>query len=206
MIPKQQAQQWLANNALILDTETTGLDSKAEIIEISIIDCAGNVLLDTLVKPTAPIPEDATRIHGITNEMVTNAPTWPEVYDLFVPLVEGRELVIYNADYDLRMIRQADERNDLLNIRTQADCAMLAYAEFYGQWDDYRGQWKWQRLGNAAKQQGVVIEGKAHRALADCQMTLGVIASMAGQWCTTMQRLKSKCGCPDCGSSLVQIG
>lgn len=185
MIPKQQAQQWLANNALILDTETTGLDSKAEIIEISIIDCAGNVLLDTLVKPTAPIPEDATRIHGITNEVVANAPTWPMIVDQFKAIVSGRKLVIYNADYDLRIIYQTNNRHELEPVFfgkewSDADCAMLTYAEFYGQWDDYRNGYKWQRLGNAARQQNVVIEGKAHRALADCQMTLGVIKAMAG--------------------------
>ena len=206
MTPKQQALQWLENNALILDTETTGLDERAEIIEISIIDCTGQVLLDTLVKPTSPIPAEATRIHGITNEMVAEAPTWPEVIRKFEEIVIGRDLVIYNADYDLRIIDQTSNLHNILEtLWLEAECAMLAYAEFYGQWDDYREQWKWQRLGNAAKQQGVVIEGTAHRALADCKMTLGVIASMAGKWCDTMQRLKSQCGCPDCGSSLVQV-
>jgi len=206
MTPKQQALQWLENNALILDTETTGLDERAEIIEISIIDCTGQVLLDTLVKPTSPIPAEATRIHGITNEMVAEAPTWPEVIRKFEEIVIGRDLVIYNADYDLRIIDQTSNLHNILEtLWLEADCAMLAYAEFYGQWDDYREQCKWQRLGNAAKQQGVVIEGTAHRALADCKMTLGVIASMAGKWCDTMQRLKSQCGCPDCGSSLVQV-
>lgn len=207
MTPKQQALQWLENNALILDTETTGLDERAEIIEISIIDCTGQVLLDTLVKPTSPIPAEATRIHGITNEMVAEAPTWPEVIRKFEEIVIGRDLVIYNADYDLRIIDQTSNLHNILEtLWLEAECTMLAYAEFYGQWDDYREQWKWQRLGNAAKQQGVVIEGTAHRALADCKMTLGVIASMAGKWCDTMQRLKSQCGCPDCGSSLVQVG
>lgn len=206
MAPKQQALQWLENNALILDTETTGLDERAEIIEISIIDCTGQVLLDTLVKPTSPIPAEATRIHGITNEMVAEAPTWPEVIRKFEEIVIGRDLVIYNADYDLRIIDQTSNLHNILEtLWLEAECAMLAYAEFYGQWDDYREQWKWQRLENAAKQQGVVIEGTAHRALADCKMTLGVIASMAGKWCDTMQRLKSQCGCPDCGSSLVQV-
>lgn len=185
MTPKQQALQWLESNALILDTETTGLDSKAEIIEISIIDCAGNVQLDTLVKPTGPIPEDATRIHGITNEMVSSAPTWPMIVDQFKAIVSGRKLVIYNADYDLRMIYQTNNKHGLEpvfygNQWSDAECAMLVYAEFYGQWDDYRKQWKWQRLGNAAIQQNVVIEGKAHRAMADVMTTLGVIKAMAG--------------------------
>lgn len=57
------------SNYIILDTETTGLDNTAEIVEISVINDQGEVLLDTLIKPTKPIPGDATAIHGITNEM-----------------------------------------------------------------------------------------------------------------------------------------
>ena len=59
MTPKQQASEWLLN-CHILDTETTGLDNQAEIVEISIIAQQGQVVLDTLVKPLRPIPADAT--------------------------------------------------------------------------------------------------------------------------------------------------
>ncbi|MCW3664158.1 3'-5' exonuclease, partial [Burkholderia cenocepacia] len=60
-------------NFILLDTETTGLDESAEIVEIAVIDDAGNVLLNTLVKPKHPIPNSATAIHGITNAMVATA-------------------------------------------------------------------------------------------------------------------------------------
>jgi len=184
MTPTEKAQAWIDENALILDTETTGLGGNAEIVEISIIDCTGAVLMDTLIKPTRPIPADATRIHGIANEMVASAPTWPMIVDQFKAIVSGRKLIIYSADYDLRIIYQTNSKHELDPVFyggewSNAECAMLAYAAFYGEWDNYREQYKWQRLGNAARQQGVVIEGKAHRALADCQMTLGVIKAMA---------------------------
>lgn len=182
LTPKQRAQQWLKNNALILDTEATGLGDTDEIVEIGVIDCTGKVLLDTLVKPTQPIPAEATDIHGITNEMVASAPTWPDVIRQFEQVVIGRDLVIYNADYDLRVIDQTSNLHNILEtLWLNADCAMLTYAEFYGEWDGYREQYIWQRLGNAAKQQGVVIEGKAHRALADCQLTLEIIKAMASE-------------------------
>ncbi|WP_218184224.1 3'-5' exonuclease [Streptomyces sp. PKU-EA00015] len=57
----------------ILDTETTGLEWDAKIVEISVTDGAGSVLLDTLVHPGGPIPEEATAIHGITDVEVKNA-------------------------------------------------------------------------------------------------------------------------------------
>ena len=77
MTPQQQAHQWLRDNCLILDAETTGLGEDAEIVEITIIDTTGKPLINTLVKPSTPIPAEATAIHGITNEMVRHAPTWP---------------------------------------------------------------------------------------------------------------------------------
>lgn len=67
------------HNAVILDTETLGLSNHAEICEISVIDAETGVpLLDTLIKPHHPIPNDVIKIHGITNEMVVDAPGYSE--------------------------------------------------------------------------------------------------------------------------------
>ncbi|MGW0738273.1 3'-5' exonuclease [Streptomyces sp. NPDC002851] len=52
---------------VILDTETTGLDANARIVEISVITVHGDVLVDTLLDPDEPIPRDATgnrRVRG----------------------------------------------------------------------------------------------------------------------------------------------
>ncbi|MDR9824386.1 3'-5' exonuclease, partial [Vibrio sp. FNV 38] len=80
---------------LVFDSETTGLGSDAEIVELSLVGAiTGEVYLDTLVKPLSPIPEDATAIHGITNQNVESAPSWPEVHDQFCQLVDGRKVHI----------------------------------------------------------------------------------------------------------------
>ncbi len=173
----------------ILDTETTGLDSNAEIVEISIIDDGGNVFLNTLIKPTRPIPPDATAIHGITNEMVEDALSFCHVYDSIIDILVGAPVVIYNASYDLRMIRQSAVLSgvmrpvaaDLRSIESKACCLMNLYAEYYGEWDSYRHQYKWQKLTNALAQQGIVPSKNAHRAMADCQMTLALLEKMAGE-------------------------
>jgi len=188
LTPVQLAKQWLASNCVILDTETTGLGDDAEICEISIIDVHDHVLFSSLVKPTRSIPADATAIHGITDEMVSAAPNWFEIQlEVLSKLGSYSSLVIYNASYDLRLIEQtmylcgSDDPVSLRcfnKIKEKTECAMLAYAEFYGELNHY-GDYRWQRLTNAADQQGVVVAGKAHRALSDCFMTSGIIRAMA---------------------------
>lgn len=55
--------------ALILDTETTGLEAHDEVIQLAIVDMRGNVVLQSLVRPTVPVGTEARAIHGITDEV-----------------------------------------------------------------------------------------------------------------------------------------
>jgi DNA polymerase-3 subunit epsilon len=86
----------------ILDTETAGLYG-AEIVEIAIINNLGEMLLDALVKPSIPIPAEATDIHGISDAMVAAAPTFPEVYPTDAALKDKRVL-IYNSAFDIKIL------------------------------------------------------------------------------------------------------
>ncbi len=56
-------------------------------------------------------------------------------------------------------------------------CAMETFAEIYGEWNDYRGNYKWQRLSTACAYYKIPVVG-AHGALADCQMTLKMCEAM----------------------------
>lgn len=165
------------DNFLVLDTETTGLGNDAEIIEISLIDQDGRVLIDTLVQPSKPIPDDAIAIHGITNEMAASGKNWADVYEDLKGFLDNIiNLVIYNADYDLRLINQTNQNHNVESEQFSCTtyCAMLDYAEFWGDYNEYHDSYRWQRLTAAAQQQGVKVEN-AHRALGDCQMTLEII-------------------------------
>ncbi len=182
----RQARAWLEANALILDTETTGLGDDAEVVELALIDCAGAVLLDTLVRPSGPVPAEAAAIHGITDAMLAEAPTWSAIHARFCDLVEGRQVVIYSREFDTRVISQTARRYglpapqgfDLVLDHGPIHCAMQAYARFRGEWNAEKGQYRWQKLSAAAQQQGVTVTN-AHRALGDCLMTLGVVRAMA---------------------------
>lgn len=183
---RRQARAWLEANALILDTETTGLGDDAEVVELAVIDCAGTVLLDTLVRPSGLVPAEAAAIHGIIDAMLADAPAWSEIHDRFCDLVEARQVVIYSREFDVRVISQTARRYGLQTPRgfDQAldhgpiHCVMQAYAGFHGEWSTEKGRYRWQKLSAAAQQQGVKVEN-AHRALGDCLMTLGVVRAMA---------------------------
>ena len=87
------AREILANkdNWLILDTETTGLED-AEIVQIGICNLEREVILDSLVKPTIPIPTEASNIHHLTDELVKNAPTFPEIYPRIVETLQDKKV------------------------------------------------------------------------------------------------------------------
>lgn len=165
---------------VVLDTETTGL-KRGEICQIAIIDQNANILLDTLVKTTEPIPPAATDIHGISNDDVKDAPTWSDVAPRVRELLKGRDVVIYNATYDRKMMHQSNEAAGLaaVDYKTEANYwdAMTLYAEFWGEWNDYHGNYRWQKLVNACKQQDIPV-AEAHTALGDCRLTLALIKQM----------------------------
>ena len=176
---RRQASKWarefLSDPAnVILDTETTGLDEMAEIVEIAIINVAGETLLDALVYPVRPIPPHVEAIHGISNEAVSQAQTWP-VVGLVAQLIlnTAPRVAIYNAVYDLRLIGQSSRSHGLdpepwlSALVRKTDCAMEQYAEYAGEWSDYYKSYRWQALDGG------------HRALGDCRATLAVLKRMA---------------------------
>jgi DNA polymerase-3 subunit epsilon len=186
MTPTETARYWMSRNPLFLDTETTGLDDAAEIVDIAIIDSAGQPLINTLVRPRLPIPPGAQAVHGISNEMVRQAPAFGELWPEVRRLLSGRLVIIYNADYDTRMIRQSLgnlplQWDTLTNGAPEYDCAMLAYAAHYGDWNDYRGSYRWQKLGDAARQCRIPLPADLHRAAADAELARLIVKHMAAQ-------------------------
>lgn len=163
---------------IVLDTETTGLDKNDEIIEISIISHDGTVLLDTLIKPLKKIPQAAINIHGITNEDVKNAPRWRDIHNIFSELVLGKTVVIYNRNFDTRLIKQTCKKYALQAPSFQSKCAMLLYARYNGTINKYTGDYRWHKLTDATSHFGMTIQS-SHRALEDARLTLYLMLCMA---------------------------
>ena len=157
-------------NFLILDTETTGLFD-AEIVQIGIINMSGEVVLDSLVRPTIQIPDDAIAIHGITNEMVVDAPSFPDIYPQIQTALEGKQVIIYNAEFDRKILNYCCKLHGLkiLGIQKRSHCAMEWYAQFVGDWSPYYRSYKWQPLNGG------------HSAISDCIACLDLITKMSGE-------------------------
>ena len=98
---------------VILDTETTGLRENDVLLQIGIIDLDGNILMDTLIKPTKKKSFDSTStdIHGISMETVKDAPTFLSIYKDFKDVIGKKEVLIYNEPYDARIIEQTAEQD-----------------------------------------------------------------------------------------------
>lgn len=82
------------------DTETTGISAENDhIIEIAALDSATGKTFEALINPGIPIPAEASRVHGITDDMVKDAPPWKEVALDFLTFCEGKSaLIAHNND------------------------------------------------------------------------------------------------------------
>ncbi|OYD16851.1 hypothetical protein CH333_02460 [candidate division WOR-3 bacterium JGI_Cruoil_03_44_89] len=93
----------------VFDVETTGLETYLghRMCEIGLLKFRGTKELDSyssLVNPERSIPEDVVDIHGITNEMVMNAPVFESIADDVLEFIKGTVLVAHNAEFDLGFI------------------------------------------------------------------------------------------------------
>lgn len=170
------------DNWCVLDTETTGLHTEAEICQIGVVDSTGKVLLNNLVKPTVPISPESTKIHGIFDGAVQMSLSFPETLIPLLKAVGKKDVIIYNAEFDLRLMKQSVRSHGIQLAFPTSDrrgcriflnggsiiCAMKKYSQFVGEWNDYYGDYKWQRL-----------PAGDHSAVGDCQAVIKLIHEMA---------------------------
>ncbi len=161
------ANQLVALEPFFLDTETTGLRQSDEIIEIAILDMNGAPRLDTLVRPSQPVPREATTINGITNEMVRGAPFWLQVWPQVGSILKGKIVIAYNARFDEEMMRHSNLPYRIpWQITWQFQDLLELYSKFRGDWNSFTGITRHYSLDEARRACGIALPN-AHRALAD---------------------------------------
>jgi DNA polymerase-3 subunit epsilon len=176
---REEARHWASDllergDWVVLDTETTGLDTRAQAIQIAIASADGATLLNTLVRPIGRIPPEAIAIHGITDAMVVDAPTFPEVHPTLAEILHGKIVIAYNAAFDRRILRQTALLNRARELPLTWQCAMEQYSRFVGRWSDRHGSYAWQPLPRPPE-----YAARKHQAIDDCLATLDVIRKMA---------------------------
>ncbi|NLB70512.1 MAG: 3'-5' exonuclease [Chloroflexi bacterium] len=176
----KRAQEVLELNPIFLDTETTGIGLNDVVIEVAIVDREGQVLYDSLVNPQRPIPEESSRVHGITDEMVQDALTLNQVWADIEKIFHNRAVGIYNAEFDMRLLKQSVLAAGMpWSIKeNQAFCVMKLFAAWYGEWNKRHSDFKSQKLEFAGQFCGIELPN-SHHALDDARLAAAVMNYVA---------------------------
>ena len=176
----ERAQAVLELEPIFLDTETTGTGQTDQIIQMGIVDARGETLFEALVNPGVPIPAESSAVNGITDDMVKDALPWTKVWPDVEAVLRGRVIGIYNADFDLRLLRQTNKAYGLpMTIETnQAFCVMKLFAAFYGEWNARNNGFKSQKLEFAGRFFKIPLPN-SHHAVDDARLTAALAHAIA---------------------------
>ena len=165
-----------------LDFETTGVDPFHDrVLSYALLDVPG-IEITGLVDPGVPIPPASAEVHGITEAMLADAPPSAEGMSVVVGWVQSlvdRQvgLVVFNATYDLTMLRAEATRLGL----TQPDWSRLLVVDpFVVDWGIERGALGQRRLVDVASYYGIPID-HAHDAICDARAARQVAVELGAR-------------------------
>ena len=152
---------------VIFDLETTGLSPERDaILEIGALvvrdDLITAEVFETLVQPKRKIPFYITKINGINDRMVQNAPSIETALPSFLEFVAGRQLVAHNASFDIGFVRANAVRLGL-EAPIRATCTVQLSRRAFPNESRHNLDAICTRLG--------ITTNNRHRALADVEMT-----------------------------------
>lgn len=94
------------NNCFWLDTETTGLSSTDEIIELAICTHDKRVVFDSILSSKVNCSPQSRAVHGITDEQINNGMPIESAKAALIDLLEGKTIISFNVDFDCQMLFQ----------------------------------------------------------------------------------------------------
>ena len=165
---------------IVIDTETTGLSVKDghRIVEIGCIEL--DELIPTQKKfhcylnPERKVSEKALEVHGYTDEFLSNQKKFNEVVDDFLRFIDGKRLIIHNAEFDLshlnnelKIIGKEKLKNEVV------DTLILAREKFPGSSISLDALCKRYRIDNSKRSK--------HTALIDCDLLAKVYINLIDQ-------------------------
>ena len=166
---------------VILDTETTGLSitAKHKIVEIGCIELNNliptNNVCHKYINPERPVSEDAYKVHGYSDEFLSDKETFLEISNEFLNFIKNKKIIIHNApfdlsflNYELRLINQKaiDKKNII-------DTLEIARSKYPGSQNSLDALCKRFNIDNSNREK--------HSALVDCQLLREVYINLLGQ-------------------------
>lgn len=183
----------------VFDLETTGIMvASDEVIEISAVKVIGGEVVDefsSLVNPGRPIPYGASRVNGIYDDMVVDAPDFATALSKFLEFAGDLVLVGHNiGSFDMKFIcRDA--------MKYWGETIGNDYIDTLSISKSYLPQLSCHKLTDLAQYYGINPKG-AHRALNDCRMNQQVFEYLAKEISNPSEAAKAVKKCPKCGSLL----
>ena len=155
---------------IFLDTETTGLSFKDghKVVEIACVETKDliptNKIFHKLINPKRDMPEEAFKIHGFSEEFLSNQATFDQVADEFLNFIRGKKLIIHNANFDLGFLNGelGAIKKELIDKASTIDSLEVARNKFYGASNS---------LDSLCKRFNIDISRRTkHNALLDCEL------------------------------------
>lgn len=165
---------------IILDTETTGLDPGQghRIIEVAAVEMVNRRLtgnhLHRYVNPDRDIDAGAMQVHGITPEFLQDKPRFADIAREFVDFIQGAELIIHNAPFDVGFLNMELRLLEMAPLATWCDgvtdTLALAKTLHPGQRNNLDALCKRYGVDNTAR--------TLHGALLDCELLAAVYLAL----------------------------
>jgi DNA polymerase-3 subunit epsilon len=165
---------------IVLDTETTGLEPGEghRIVEIGAVELFNHVptgrTFHRYINPQRTMPEEAFRIHGLSDDFLRDKPVFAEVAAEFVTFVGDARLVIHNAVFDMKFINAelAWAAMDPIPAERAVDTVAIARRRFPGAQASLDALCRRFGIDNSARQ--------LHGALLDCELLAEVYLELIG--------------------------
>ncbi|PIE01167.1 MAG: DNA polymerase III subunit epsilon [Thiothrix nivea] len=168
---------------IVLDTETTGLEPKDghRIIEVGCVEMIDRQLTGNnfhqYLQPDREIDAEAIEVHGITNEFLANKPRFADIAEDLVAYLEGAELIIHNAPFDIGFLNHELQQTGakfktIHDYCTVTDTLVMARDLFPGQRNSLDALCKRYEINNSHR--------TLHGALLDSEILGDVYLAMTG--------------------------
>jgi len=168
---------------VVLDTETTGLEPKQghRIIEIGALELVDRQLtgrqFHTYINPERDIDQGALEVHGITEEFLRDKPRFADIADDLLAFVEGAELIIHNAQFDVgfidnELLLSGHQQTTIKAVASVLDTLELARDLHPGQRNSLDALCKRYEVDNSSR--------TLHGALLDSEILADVYLAMTG--------------------------